>query len=348
VLTRDDTITALAREIDGALGPLIPSGSRCAHLDFPNHANVGDSAIWLGERVYLRKMGASVIYACDRATYSRRRCAARLRDGIILLHGGGNLGDLWPLHQRFREAVIAGFPDNRIIQLPQTIYFRDPANLARARAIFNRHPDLTLLVRDRRSLELARSEFRARSVLCPDMAFALGPLPRPAPPDTEILWLSRTDIESSGSRAEPTGPSVARTDWVRDTRTVLGWSNRLLTRHITRHPRALGWLAPVAARGFDVLAAQRLSRGVRLLSRGRVVITDRLHGHILGTLLGIPHVLLDNSYGKLGAFYETWTHRCGLVRWSTSSTEALDLAASLASSRPPTVHDERFGQLDDA
>ena len=32
------------------LHELITPGSRCALVDFPMHANVGDSAIWLGER----------------------------------------------------------------------------------------------------------------------------------------------------------------------------------------------------------------------------------------------------------------------------------------------------------
>ncbi|WP_276524270.1 polysaccharide pyruvyl transferase family protein, partial [Enterobacter hormaechei] len=47
-------------------------------------------------------------------------------------------------------------------------------------------------------------------------------------------------------------------------------------------------------------ARRRVERGLRLLSRGERIVTDRLHGHILSLLLGIPHVVLDNDYGKLG------------------------------------------------
>ena len=39
-----------------------------------------------------------------------------------------------------------------------------------------------------------------------------------------------------------------------------------------------------------------------------MVITERLHGHILCLLGGIPNVLIDNSYGKNAAFYSAWTH----------------------------------------
>ena len=37
------------------------------------------------------------------------------------------------------------------------------------------------------------------------------------------------------------------------------------------------------------------------------MITDRLHAHILCTLLDHPHIALDNSYGKLKGFIEAWT-----------------------------------------
>jgi exopolysaccharide biosynthesis predicted pyruvyltransferase EpsI len=42
-----------------------------------------------------------------------------------------------------------------------------------------------------------------------------------------------------------------------------------------------------------------------------VVVTNRLHGHILCTLLDIPHVFLPNSYYKNQAFYEMWTANSG-------------------------------------
>ena len=49
------------------------------------------------------------------------------------------------------------------------------------------------------------------------------------------------------------------------------------------------------------------NNGFTFLQRGRVVITDRLHGHILSTLLDIPHVLIDNPYHKLSSYHNTWT-----------------------------------------
>jgi pyruvyl transferase EpsO len=53
-----------------------------------------------------------------------------------------------------------------------------------------------------------------------------------------------------------------------------------------------------------------------------VVITDRLHAHILSLLLGIPHAVLDNSYGKVGRFLAAWTGGAAGVHRASSSEDA--------------------------
>ena len=104
---RDNIVAHLSKKVDEVLRPLLPPGTPCALLDFPNHSNVGDSAIWLGERAWLRRHGLDVVYACDVNTYSREQLAARIGQGVLLLHGGGNLGDLWvDLGRRPIEEVV--------------------------------------------------------------------------------------------------------------------------------------------------------------------------------------------------------------------------------------------------
>ncbi len=330
--SRREAVRRLNRRIDEALGAVLPRGRPCALLDFPNYANVGDSALWLGEREWLAGAGVSVAYACDIATYSPRALAARVPEGPILLSGGGNLGDLWPPLQRFRERVIQDFPDRPIVQLPQSIHFRDKANLNRARAVFDGHPALTILVRDDRSLQFARSEFRATSLLCPDMAFALGMLHRPVPPDREVVWLSRTDIEASWPTFFVHDPQVEQADWLEDEPSPILAVNRFLSRRLWRRVPAVESRFHPVSRTYDLLARQRLQRGCRMLSRGHIVITDRLHGHILSLLMGIPHVVLDNNNGKLSSFRETWTKRCELTVWADAPEEALRQAHLMARS----------------
>lgn len=331
-------IAALQDNLRKTLDPLIKRSLRCALLDFPNHGNVGDSAIWLGEIAYLRSAGIqSPAYFCDSGNYSKTRLAKKTLDGALLLHGGGNFGDLWPRHQLFREQIIRDFPDNPIIQLPQTIYFSDRTALARARAVLNQHPNLTLLVRDHRSLEIARNEFNVTSLLCPDMAFCIGPLQRPAEPKRDELWLARTDLESADLDRDPATSNIKSTDWLDDEPSSLLRLSTILNRLLAAYPRRLRPLQGILARLYTPLANQRVARGYRLLSEGRLVITDRLHAHILCMLLGIPHYLLDNSYGKIRDFHDTWTRASTLTHWCDSWAEALAVTKSAQPLEAPSA-----------
>ena len=293
--------------IDEVLGRSIPSGAPVALLDIPTHANVGDHAITLGTFECLRRSGHAVQSLVAPGGYSPTRLRERVRDGVILLTGGGNLGDLWPAHQRFREQVLADFPDRQVVQLPQSIKFSSGESLESARRAFGSHPAFTLLVRDAGSLALAREQFGCAVDLCPDLALALGPQASRRKPDTDVLVLARTDHETTAPfRIERTA-SVDVVDWV---------------EHASLRFHALRLLSR-----YESLAHERLEFGLSLLGRGRVVVTDRLHAHILCILLGIPHVIRDAGYGKLTAFHAAWTRDSPLVE--TCDTQEAALAAAL-------------------
>ena len=304
-------VEGLGDRLRAGLGRLVEPGEPVALLDFPNHGNAGDSLIWLGTLAWLRAGGHELSYAADHTGFSARELRRRRPRGTILLHGGGNFGDLWPVYQRFREHVIASFPHHRIVQLPQTVHFarRDAATAA---DVIGRHPDLTICVRDRVSERLVRDEMRARCVLLPDMAFALGPMD-PGEPCHEVLCLLREDAERAAGRPVTAG---VRTDWPEP---AAAWRS---LRQATRVAGKLGSLVPPLARmaapslaaGYERLANERLDAGLRVVGSGSLVVTDRLHGHILALLAGVPQVLLDNSYGKLRAFWEAWTREAQTVQ----------------------------------
>jgi exopolysaccharide biosynthesis predicted pyruvyltransferase EpsI len=45
---------------------------------------------------------------------------------------------------------------------------------------------------------------------------------------------------------------------------------------------------------------------------------------------GVPHVLRDNSTGKLSGFYEAWTHEAQLAELADDDHAALERALRLA------------------
>lgn len=315
---------SLYETIQSILNPLIPKGTSVALFDFPNHANVGDSAIWLGEESYLKKHNRVL------ATTNLGQMPALHSSTVILIHGGGNLGDLWPRHQLFREKIIAYYQRNKIIQLPQSIHFQKAENEAQCRNIFNSHPDLHLLVRDSKSLEQGQALYDGPTQLCPDMAFCLRTLPRNKNQVHSIVGLLRTDHEKiTANLPLQNTDQMAIFDWLQERYSFVSKITTQVDRLQNRYPRWTGNLQGMKRNLYHRLAMQRLQRGCYILCLGQVVITDRLHGHILCTLMGIPHVVLDNSYRKIANFRDTWKTGEGLCKSATSLEEAIDKAQSL-------------------
>jgi exopolysaccharide biosynthesis predicted pyruvyltransferase EpsI len=319
--------------LDDVLGRWIPHGVPVALVDVPTHTNVGDHAITLGELAYLRRAGNTVRYLAAIDDYSPERLRERQGDTVILIHGGGNLGDLWPHHQLFRERVLRDFPSTRVVQLPQSIKFESNKSLERARRAFGRHPDFTLLVRDADALSFANQYFDCNVELCPDSAFALGPQARRREPDTDVLVLARTDHEAHTPFPRQVDGSSEIVDWLDDTsrtfRAVrLGGGQLGAKARRARLPFALA--SPLLRHAYQMLARDRVEFGLSLLSRGRAVVTDRLHGHILCTLLGIPHVIRDTGYGKVAAFHAAWTADSSVATVRDTHEDAMAAAHELA------------------
>ncbi|NDG99243.1 MAG: hypothetical protein EBY11_15060, partial [Proteobacteria bacterium] len=119
------------------------------------------------------------------------------------------------------------------------------------------------------------------------------------------------------------GQGFLLTDW---------YQIRLNTVEAVKHYEALS---------FDCKAALQLLWAKEILGAGRVVIADRLHAHILCMLMRVPHILLENSIGKLGAFAKSWTADSELVRWAQTPQQALAIAQEWA----VTLHQETIGSM---
>ncbi|WP_264045182.1 polysaccharide pyruvyl transferase family protein [Methylobacterium flocculans] len=316
----------MRQSIDKELSSLIPTSNKFSLLDFPDHDNIGDSAIYLGETAYFARSALRPSFTSTCHVVDWKEITERVADGPIFLHGGGNFGDLWPAFQEFRENVLLRFQDRQVIQLPQTIHFRNTKNIERTARAIERHPAFTLFVRDNSSLELATRNFECDVRLCPDMAFFLN-IKKEGNPKHELLLHLRNDKESAqmhDSSKYANCMMVVRADWPSEKRnfafnskleTVL---QSLTNLEITNKPL-------MREKYYRLLAGRRLKRGLSLLSSARLVITDRLHGHILCVLLGIPHCVIDNSYGKLGSFMNTWGTMGDQVYTATSLDDAVNV-----------------------
>lgn len=323
-----ELLDGLRRRLDDGLRAAVGSAGECALVDFPRHQNVGDSAIWLGERAALARLGVDVRVACDSATFDADRMRSRLGQAPVLLHGGGNFGGLYRGSQEFRERILRVFADRSIVQLPQTINFVDEATFARTAELVRAHGDVTIMVRDHPSASLA-SQLGARVLLVPDGAFGLPRLDRPNPPTRDVLHLARSDFEAADRAAAREG-----VDWLelrsRRERLIAEWHKIELGVAAGRLGGGGGWLPVLAPRAYDRYVSWNVHRGTSLLASARVVIADRLHAHVLCTLMGIPHVLIDDRHSKISHFWDTWTREVAFARFAQNIEEARGIASQLA------------------
>jgi exopolysaccharide biosynthesis predicted pyruvyltransferase EpsI len=339
----DVVLQRIRRMVDDVTRDLVAPGAEVALLNFPNHRNAGDDALWLAAESLLARRGARVVHRAA-WTVDVDELARRLRPGtLVVLNGGGNLGDLYPDgQQRTREQVLSTLRADRgfeVLQLPQSIHFADPGAERRVADLFAAHGAATILCRDVPSVQRASRWPGVEVGWCPDLVFLLGPFRRRRPPEVDIVWLGRRDPEARHG-SPGANDDVHVVDWLAPLPSESLWP----TGHRVAHAAAqalvgsarpaprLGrspWAGRVAAASFAPLARGWLERGLGILHGGRVVVTDRLHAHLLAWLSGIPSVVLDNSYGKVHALVRETTLGSPGVALAHSVPEALDAARRL-------------------
>ena len=258
---------------------------------------------------------------------------------IAIWHGGGNWGDLWPsvqkvrIQQSFRSLVQHNFS---IFGMPQSLHYRYKESEAHDARLFKRelrkgaelansnnekvdnHASIVLSWREQESCDRARTLYPfVKHLLIPDIAFRLGPYMPESVPDNkkvDFLLLLRRDHEST------VFTSVDEDEGDDDESSTFVTGDNATQRISVAVVSAMKMVAP--NRSFRVVDWEDRwtlfhstdpffsETSIRLLSMGRVVISDRLHASILAFLSGMPFVYLDQSTGKisksLNVAFDTW------------------------------------------
>ncbi|MFB3389192.1 polysaccharide pyruvyl transferase family protein [Flavobacterium sp. LAR06] len=292
-------------------------------LDVPNHRNIGDILIWEGELEFLKSIKHKLVYTSNVYTHQNSKIK---KDNVILLHGGGNFGDVWRLNQEFRNGIIENFKENRIIIFPQTIHYHDKSNIEKDALIYNNHPDLIICVRDSVSYEIALKYFdKCKVFLAPDMAFFLDytNFHSVANDRNKTLVLKRYDKELGDEvilKKVQQDLIDANTDF--DIKDWPGFypqgtlKRRIQAYSIRAEIKASRWM--IKRKFFNSFVDDKhglnsrnykeslLKKGINFINPYDIVYSTRLHGFILSVLLNKEVYIFDNSYGKNKNFFETW------------------------------------------
>ncbi len=296
---RAPVMAALSDRLD-AVADAVPREAPIIYFDVPVHFNIGDLLILAGTETWLKRHGRRVTHRFSVRDY-RRFLQSVTEDHVLLFHGGGNMGDLWREHEALRQDVLRRFPRNKAVLLPQTVHFRNAQAAKACGAAYREHADCTVFVRDDTSRRLVEEQMGVACTVAPDMAHVLwhsGALIPQGKGGEGELCIRRTDQEASP------GQPFEGIDW-HDTLTL---NDRILFRLLSRamHLNRSGAFQRSLMNAWSLLRGQAVARATTLLDRHASILSDRLHAAILGCLLGKEVTIVDNSYGKLSSYFDTW------------------------------------------
>lgn len=303
-------IEAYKELIKAELLPLIDSDY--VLLDVPNHGNIGDNLIWEGELEFLKNIPYECIYSANVHNWDE----AKIQDAkIILFHGGGNWGDLYRECQEHRLYITEKYKDKRIIVFPQTVWYNDMSLLVPDCNVFNKHRDIHICVRDQKSMELLSGKIdKDKLHLLPDMAFFIN-IDKISVDTNKVLFLLRTDTEIDKPSYEidqefdvKDWPTFSNNKYLSYLQTLLLYIKTKLSKRMQRVKFLSKFVDPIYGLNRRGGRERYVAKGIRFFSNYDTIYTTRLHGLILGVLMGKKMIIVDNKYNKCKNFYDTWLH----------------------------------------
>ena len=272
----------LRKIIDTNLLPII--GKRVVLLEVPYYLNIGDLLIWKGELEFLKRNKKEVLYSSS--SYNMDFSKKIDSNVTILLQGGGNFGDLWKEPHDFRKKIIEQYPKNKIVIFPQTIFYTEEKTLLEDVDFFSKYRNVIICARDERSYNILQKNFVNKSLLLPDMAFYINIYTHILNKSERVLYAQRLDEEFL---KEMSFSYITRCAQIVD---------RLCGTKLCIKITDYYWL--------KIRMPKFIQIGIDFINEYGVIYTTRLHIGILGLLLGKQVFFLDNSYGKLSGFYNSW------------------------------------------
>lgn len=294
------------------INKVIPKGSKVYYFDYPVHSNVGDMLIWKGTEKFLKENKIKVVrrLSYHLVNYLINNSKLKIpKDAIILCHGGGNFGDLYNVHQNLRKLLVEKFPEHKIVILPQSIFYNDKQVMVNDFNLFSKHKSLHLYVRDQNSYKIA-SGYLKNVYLSQDMAHALYPVISNQKFKYNTLYFIRKDKERT---------EVDYTQIDIDPAHIFDWDqlyssldNKIINIFKKAHNSYkiykyfhVNFLSQL----WYLYVGYKINQAIKMFNKYEVIITSRLHGHILACLMDKKNIVLDNSYGKNSGYYNCWTNQ---------------------------------------
>ena len=262
----------------------------------PEYNNIGDHGIAYATKMFIIEHfpNTEFIEVTENELRYKLKQVKQLvgKRDIILLQGGGNLGDLYQDQEKIRKIVLSNFTNNSIILMPQTVSVKEPSKYF---SKINKYSDrLVIFAREVVSYKIIKDHFEGECFLAPDIVmFLKGRLEEEKAIRRGINICLRNDKES----ANPTGEIECK-----------------VKKILTNLGKSYGKIDMIEDK--SILLEERigvLKNKFKEYAHSKLIITDRLHGMIFSYVTRTPCIAFPTNNHKLTSSYK-WLEECGYIK----------------------------------
>lgn len=281
-----------------------------------DYGNVGDIAITIAQKEIVENhFDYEVVLMPSTSCYDDLKSLVNNvgKNDIISFVGGGNCGDLYFPYEIYRQLTMDLLVNNIVVVFPQSVKFEKKNNLKRAQRHYKKKRDkLYFFTREIYSFDFFESNFLYNNVSClPDVVFTMDKF-APLLDRKDVMLCLRDDKERLLTDEDKTY--------------LINSINKL----------SYNWKLKDTYKNIVLSLNQidsYLNSFIDELSLKRLLITDRLHGMILGFVTGTPTIVLPNNNQKIRGSYQ-FIKDCDYIHFIENLDGLEELIAKMIKVKP--------------
>ena len=280
----------------------------------PMHGNLGDHAIAIQEQYFFEDFFPDYEYfeILMPMYHTQKKIIknAVTPEDLVVISGGGWMGNLWIHNECVIREIVQNYPNNKIIILPQTVYYTSDELGEKEYRITNeilkKHSNLHIFVRERKSYNFIKQKFEFTGnsdvYLVPDMVLYgknIITKEKCTGHENVINVCIREDCESEQENIDDFYEKIKQNYDIRKVSTVIK-SPVVLRKRISELQKSWG-----------------------TFENAEITITDRLHAMLFSVLNGTPCIVLNNKTGKVFGVAD-WLDDTNMIVRADSLSEVLE------------------------